>query len=94
MSQTWKAEREAFSGRAIVSSNGYGESPQLICRPNRTRECDESQIASLIAAAPELLKALAALSGLAELDCMDDKSNAWRSAMLDANEALEKAAGK
>ncbi len=35
-----------------------------------------------------LRSALAALVGMAELDCMDDKSNVWRSAMIDARHAL------
>jgi hypothetical protein len=49
---------------------------------------------ALIAAAPELLAALAALVGIAETDCMDDKSNVWRSAMLDAETAIAKAEGR
>jgi hypothetical protein len=48
----------------------------------------------LCAAAPELLAALAALVGIAETDCMDDKSNVWRSAMLDADAAIAKAEGR
>jgi hypothetical protein len=35
-----------------------------------------------------LIKACATMLGCAEIDCMDDKSNVWRSAMLDARDAL------
>jgi|LakMenEpi03Aug12_release.lakeMendotaPanAssembly.Ray.scaffolds.fasta_scaffold3384830_2 hypothetical protein len=47
-----------------------------------------------MAAGPELLEALATLVGIAETDCMDDKSNVWRSAMIDANAAIAKAEGR
>lgn len=47
--------------------------------------------ARLIAAAPELLAALASMLGVAEMDCMDVKSNEWRSRMVDAGAALAKA---
>jgi hypothetical protein len=49
---------------------------------------------ALIAAAPMLLHALATLVGIAEMDCMDDKSNVWRTAMLDADAAIAKAEGR
>lgn len=47
--------------------------------------------ARLIAAAPELLEALLHMLGAAETDCMDDKSNVWRSYMIDARAAIAKA---
>ena len=42
----------------------------------------------------DLLAALAPMLGMAEADCMDDKSNVWRSAMITARAALAKATGK
>ena len=36
-----------------------------------------------------LREALAIMLGAAETDCLDDKSNVWRSAMLDARAALK-----
>ena len=50
--------------------------------------------AHLIAAAPDLLEALATLLGACEVDCMDDKSNVYRSAMINANTALARAEGR
>lgn len=44
--------------------------------------------APLIAAAPDLLAALSHLLGCAETDCMDDKSNVWRSYMIEARAAI------
>lgn len=38
----------------------------------------------------ELVAALSTMLGAAEIDCMDDKSNVWRSAMIDARAALAK----
>ena len=48
----------------------------------------------LIAAAPDLLDALAVIVGIAELDCMDDRSNVWRTALIDARAAIAKAEGR
>lgn len=42
-------------------------------------------------AAPALLEALAHLLGAAECDCMEHKSNVWRSYMIDARAAIAKA---
>jgi hypothetical protein len=50
--------------------------------------------AALIAAGPELLAAISTLVGIAETDCMDDKSNVWRSAMIAADAAIAKAEGR
>ena len=50
--------------------------------------------ARLMAAAPELLAAISTLVGIAETDCMDDKSNVWRSAMIAADAAIAKAEGR
>lgn len=36
-----------------------------------------------------IANALSAMLGIAEMDCLDDKSNVWRSAMIDARKALE-----
>lgn len=47
----------------------------------------------LIAAAPDLLAALCELVGIAEFDLLDDKSNVWRSALINANAAIAKATG-
>jgi len=49
--------------------------------------------AMVMAAGPDLLKALATLVGIAEVDGMDEKSNVWRSAMLDADAAIASAEG-
>ena len=38
----------------------------------------------------ELVVIVATMLGAAEIDCLDDKSNVWRSAMLDARAALKK----
>lgn len=38
-----------------------------------------------------LVEALATMLGCAETDCLDDKSNVWRSAMIDAGDALKEA---
>jgi len=48
---------------------------------------------SLIAAAPELLAVLCEMLGAAEADLLDDRSNVWRSAMIDARSAIAKAEG-
>ena len=50
--------------------------------------------ARLIAAAPDLLAALCELVGIAEFDLLDDKSNVWRSALINANAAIAKAEGR
>lgn len=47
------------------------------------------QLAYLIRAAPRMQRALAELLGAAEADGMDLESNVWRSAMINAREALE-----
>ena len=58
------------------------------------KSLDEAKAnARLIAAAPEMLEALATLIGCAETDGMDGKSNVWRSAMIDARAAIAKATG-
>ena len=44
--------------------------------------------ARLIAAAPAMLEALSEMLGAAEMDCLDDKSNVWRSLMLHASSAI------
>ena len=62
-------------------TNGYDR----ICE--YVREGD----ARLIAAAPDILSNLIKLVGLAEFDCLDDKSNVWRSALIDSRLAIEKA---
>lgn len=49
--------------------------------------------ANLLAAAPDLLKCLCEMLGAAEIDCMDDKSNVWRSLMLNAQAAVDFAEG-
>jgi hypothetical protein len=38
-----------------------------------------------------LVAALSTMLGIAEADCLDDTSNVWRSAMIDARSALSKA---
>ena len=71
------------------------------------RFCELDANARLIAAAPEtaaerdrlkatnaeLLAVLAPILGAAEIDCLDDSSNVWRSLMLEARAALAKAKG-
>lgn len=54
----------------------------------------EEANARLIAAAPELLAALCEMLGAADVDCLDDNSNVWRSAMIDARAAIAKAKGE
>ena len=46
--------------------------------------------ARLVAAAPELLQTLCQMLGAAEADCLDDKSNVWRSLMLNARAVIDK----
>jgi hypothetical protein len=48
---------------------------------------------ALYAAAPDLLAVLCEMLGAAETDLLDDKSNVWRSAMIDARAAIAKAEG-
>lgn len=62
---------------------------------NRSQQQRAEDIANarLIAAAPELLAAVATMLGAAEADCLDDKSNVWRSAMIDARAAIAKVEG-
>lgn len=43
---------------------------------------------TLLAQRDALAAALATMLGAADTDCLDDKSNVWRSAMLDARAAL------
>jgi hypothetical protein len=69
---------------SIVDSTG-GE----IAETNSVNIAD----ARLIASAPDLLAALCPLLGIAEADCMDDKSNVWRSAMITARAAIARATG-
>ena len=38
---------------------------------------------------PEIIRILSAMLGMAEVDQLDDKSNEWRSVMIDAREALD-----
>lgn len=49
--------------------------------------------ARLIAAAPDLLAVVCEMLGAAETDLLDDKSNVWRSAMISARAAINKAKG-
>lgn len=74
---------ETTSGGFTIGREGWNGSPV---------ELDAN--ARLAAAAPELLSALAAMLGAAEVDCVDDKSNVWRSAMIDAQAAIAKAEGR
>lgn len=41
----------------------------------------------------KLIATLSIMLGLAEIDALDEKSNEWRSAMIDAREALAAIAG-
>lgn len=49
--------------------------------------------ANMLAAAPALLKCLCEMLGAAEVDALDDKSNVWRSLMLNAQTAIDFAEG-
>lgn len=57
--------------------------------PDSLKRCQKA--AALAAAAPDLLNALCTLMGALETDCMDDKSNTYRSAMINARTAIKKA---
>jgi hypothetical protein len=59
----------------------------------KTPDAEKMANARLIAAAPELLAALSAMLGAAELDVLEDTSNAWRSLMLNAHAAIQRANG-
>ncbi len=48
----------------------------------------------MLNSAPKLLKALATMLGISEADCLDDKSNVWRSAMINAQQAINEAEHK
>lgn len=48
---------------------------------------------ALITAAPDLLRVVSEMLGAAETDGMDEKSNVWRSLMIDARAAIAKATG-
>ena len=52
-----------------------------------------ARIAALMAAAPDLLAALCYVLGAAEADALDDRSNEWRSHMIDARAAIARATG-
>lgn len=78
----------AVGYRAIVK-NDDGQPGDVICNPSPMGEAD----ARLIAAAPELLAALSAMLSAAELDVLDDTSNVWRSLMLNAHAAIQRANG-
>ena len=56
--------------------------------------CPKEGDATLFAAAPDLLAAVAHMLGAAESDNMDDNSNVWRSYMIDARAAILKATGE
>jgi hypothetical protein len=73
----------------LTVSVDYTDGPS--CRKGITLD---NAVLPLMAAAPELLEALATLVGVAETDCLDDKSNVWRTAILNANAAIAKAEGK
>jgi hypothetical protein len=48
----------------------------------------------LLSAAPVLLQLVSEMLGAAELDCLDERSNTWRSLMIDARAAIKKATGE
>ena len=75
------------AGDALVAivTNHWADEP--------TPDDEKASTARLIAAAPELLAALSAMLGAAELDALDDTSNVWRSLMLDAHAAIQRANG-
>ena len=77
-------------GHEIIGPDGH-----LICKmqhhPDEQKQAADD--AALIAAAPALFEILSLMLGAAELECLDDKSNVWRSAMIDARAALAEAEG-
>jgi hypothetical protein len=76
----WFTEALSTIGHcAIVDADGF-----TIANPSPMGMAN----ARLIAAAPAMLEALSEMLGAAEMDCMDDKSNVWRSLMLHASSAI------
>ena len=63
-------------------------------RADKTAAWYESRANSkLIAAAPDLLRIVSEMLGAAEIEGADEKSNEWRSLMIDARAAIAKATG-
>ena len=89
--ENWKAEISKAGRWAVYRMPGYYGVFDHTAPGESLKSCERR--ARLIAAAPKLLAALAHMLGAAEADCMDDKSNVWRSYMLDARAALAKARG-
>jgi hypothetical protein len=88
-SKTWQG---MYSLHVLASDQTPAEMAAAIVHVAGTNPDDEAN-ARLIAAAPEMLEALATLLGCAETDSMDDKSNVWRSAIIDARATIAKATG-
>lgn len=55
----------------------------------RDLDRDPAELAGLFADAPKMLALIAYMLGAAEADCLDDKSNEWRSHMIAARALLE-----
>ena len=65
-----------------------------VCGPNDIGQIDAAFIVTACNAHDKLVAALANLLGIAEADCLDDKSNVWRSAIIDGNAALANVKGE
>jgi hypothetical protein len=88
----WRAMSVSTAG-AFGSRSVYGPNTAHVAEVwnGGTRDPEVAAAnARLIAAAPDLLAVVATMLGAAEADALDDKSNVWRSAMLDARAALAK----
>jgi hypothetical protein len=92
----WSATGKGIDGgRMVVNATGPGRSGTIAIVTNRTQGKGRvGHNARLIATAPDLVAALATMLGVAEMDALDDKSNVWRSAMIDARAAIAKAEGR
>jgi hypothetical protein len=87
----WAYEQRAEMGDAQwVVYDPDSDNGDILAVVDADPEQSAEANARLIAAAPDLLAVVATMLGAAEADALDDKSNVWRSAMLDARAALAK----
>jgi hypothetical protein len=78
------------SGHDIRDERGH---MVAIVHNPKANPAEGAKIAALMAAAPDLLKTLCYMLGAAEADALDDRSNEWRSHMIDARAAIARATG-
>lgn len=79
----------AASVKIIGKRGGDLSDQDVVCMVPQTND-EQFANGQLILAAPDLLAVVCEMLGAAETDALDDKSNVWRSAMIEARAAIAK----